>query len=74
MGDTAEAVSEFERVRAENPRFLPARLHLGLCYYAHGRREDAMAEWRAVLEMAPDNKSAQMYLAMLEPKPGASGV
>jgi hypothetical protein len=33
-----------------------------------------MAEWRAVLDIAPDNKSAQMYLAMLEPKPGPSGV
>jgi Tfp pilus assembly protein PilF len=53
-------------VRAENPRFLSARLHLGLCYYAAGRRADAMSEWRAVLEMAPDNKSARMYLAMLD--------
>ena len=59
---------------AENPRFITARLHLGLCYYAAGRREDAMSEWRAVLEMVPENKSAQMYLAMLEPKSGGSGV
>jgi hypothetical protein len=39
---------------------------LGLCYYAEGRRADAMNEWRAVLEIAPDNKSAQMYLSMLD--------
>ncbi|HVZ75576.1 MAG TPA: tetratricopeptide repeat protein [Polyangia bacterium] len=64
-GDAALAVREFERVRAENPRFIAARLHLGLCYYAEGRKDEATAEWRAVLEIAPDNKSAEMYLAML---------
>ena len=50
-----------------------ARLHLGLCYYAPGRREDATAEWRAVLDMAPDNKSAQMYLAMVRQSPQSIG-
>ena len=52
-----------------------ANMHadVGGAYHAVALYEDAMAECRAVLEMAPDNKSAQMYLAMLEPKPGDGG-
>ena len=66
MGDVAGAIRELERVRAESPRFVGGRLQLGLGYYAAGRRDDAAGEWRAVLEIAPDNRSAQMYLALLD--------
>ncbi len=43
------------------------RLKLGLVYYAAARRDDAGAEWRAVLAADPDNRAAKMYLALLEP-------
>jgi len=72
MGDVAGSVRELERVRAESPRFLPGRIHLGLGYYAAGRRDDAASEWRAVLGSEPDNRSARMYLAMLETAPDTS--
>jgi tetratricopeptide (TPR) repeat protein len=66
MGDVPGAIQELERVRAESPRFSPGRIHLGLGYYAAGRREDAGNEWRAVLGAEPHNRSVRMYLAMLD--------
>jgi len=65
MGDLGGAVRELEAVRAENPAFVGGRLHLGLSYYGLGRRAEAAEEWERVLAVAPDNKSAQMYLAMI---------
>jgi tetratricopeptide (TPR) repeat protein len=73
MGNIVAAVREFERVKTENPRFAGGRLHLGLSYYAQGRREEAAQEWQQVLDMAPDNKSAQMYLAMVRQGPQSIG-
>lgn len=67
MGDIAGAIRELERVRAENPRFVAGRLQLGLGYYAAGRREEAATEWRAALATAPGNRSARMYLSLVEP-------
>ena len=65
MGNILAAVREFERVKIENPKFAGGRLHLGLSYYAQGRRAEAAEEWQQVLALAPENKSAQMYLAMV---------
>jgi tetratricopeptide (TPR) repeat protein len=73
MGNIVAAVREFERVKTENPRFAGGRLHLGLSYYAQGRREEAAHEWQQVLAMAPENKSAQMYLAMVRQSPQPVG-
>jgi tetratricopeptide (TPR) repeat protein len=66
MGDVAGAIRELEHVRAESPRFVAGRLQLGLGYYAAGRRDDAGAEWRTALEIAPANRSARMYLSLLD--------
>ncbi len=65
MGDTESALREYQEVRETNPNFLPARLHLGVTLYSASRKEEAVAEWRAVLELDPDNKSALMYLKMV---------
>ncbi len=53
------SIRELELVRAEHPRYAPGRIHLGLSYHAAGRRDDAAAQWQAVLEADPDNRSAQ---------------
>jgi tetratricopeptide (TPR) repeat protein len=67
MGDLTGAIRELEQVRAENPRLLAGRLKLGLVYYAAVRRDDAAAEWKAVLAADPENREAKMYLALLDP-------
>jgi Tfp pilus assembly protein PilF len=59
-------------VKAENPKFATGRLHLGLSYYSLGRRTEAAEEWEQVMALAPDNKSAQMYLAMIRQGPTAA--
>ena len=71
MGDLTGAIRELERVRAESPRFVAGRLKLGLVYYAAARRDDAAAEWRAVLAADPTNRAAKMYLALLDPAAAA---
>jgi tetratricopeptide (TPR) repeat protein len=73
MGDVAGAIGELERVRSENPKFIAGRLKLGLGYHAAGRRDEAAAEWRAVLALEPADRTAPMYLALLESPPGARG-
>ncbi len=73
MGDLSASIRELELVRAEHPRYPPGRIHLGLSYHAAGRRDDAEAQWRAVLEADPESKSARMYLRMLETPPDAVG-
>ncbi|HEX3694587.1 MAG TPA: tetratricopeptide repeat protein [Polyangia bacterium] len=73
MGDLEAAVREFERVRAENPNFANGRLHLGLSYYAQGRLPEAAREWEQVLVLAPHNRSAAMYLAMIRERQSGDG-
>jgi predicted TPR repeat methyltransferase len=71
MGDLPASIRELELVRAEHPRYPAGRIHLGISYHAAGRHDDAAAQWKAVLEGDPDNRSAKMYLAMLEASPPA---
>jgi tetratricopeptide (TPR) repeat protein len=71
MGDLPASIRELELVRAEHPRYPAGCIHLGISYHAAGRRDDAAAQWKAVLEGEPDNRSAKMYLAMLEATPPA---
>ena len=72
MGDLTGAIRELEQVRAESPRFVGGRLKLGLVYYAAARRDDAAAEWRAVLAADAENREAKMYLALLDPAAAAN--
>lgn len=49
-----------------NPKFVPARVLLGVTLLALGQPEQAVAEWKAALAIDPANKNAQMYLRMAE--------
>jgi len=69
MGSLVAAAREFERVRHDSPKYLPARVNLGLTYYTMGRRADALGEWHQILAVEPTNKSAAMYIAMVNKMP-----
>jgi tetratricopeptide (TPR) repeat protein len=69
MGSLVAAAREFERVRHDSPKYIPARVNLGLTYYTMGRRADALAEWQHILDIEPTNKSAAMYIAMVNNMP-----
>ncbi len=65
-GDLESACEEFEKVKVQRPSYLPARISLGVTYFALDDRELAKNEWNAVLELDPENKTAGMYLRMVE--------
>ena len=69
MGSLVAAAREFERIRHANPKYIPARVNLGLTYYTMGRRADALAEWQQILGLEPTNKSAAMYTSMVSHMP-----
>ncbi len=56
----------YEAARAANPQFAPARVLLGVTLLSLGEADLAVAEWRDVLVIDPDNRSAKMYLRMVE--------
>jgi tetratricopeptide (TPR) repeat protein len=61
-----EARIELERTLDANPRFLAARLNLGLALHRLGRQHDAAAEWQECARQQPDNPQVRAYLAILE--------
>jgi tetratricopeptide (TPR) repeat protein len=65
-GDLAMAREHYAAACTANPRYVPARVLLGVTLLALGQPDDAMAEWRSVLAIEPTNKKAQMHLRMAE--------
>ncbi len=65
-GNLDEACQEFEKVKVERPNYLPARISLGVTYFALNDKELAKKEWKSVLEIDAQNKTAIMYLNMVE--------
>ena len=53
-GDSRGAIRELEAC-GRRARFVAGRLKLGLSYYAAARRDDAVTEWQAALELDPAN-------------------
>ncbi len=60
------AREHYEAARAANPKFVPARVLLGVTLLSLGLPDEAAEEWRQALEAQPDNRSAKMYLRMVE--------
>lgn len=71
-GDLSTARRHYEAARDANPRYAQARLMLGVTLLALNEPEAAKAEWRAVLDFDPDNRSAKMYLRLVENVPPSS--
>jgi tetratricopeptide (TPR) repeat protein len=65
-GNLALARDHYEAARAANAKFVPARILLGVTLLSLGLTDGAVAEWRDALAIDPDNKSAKMYLRMVE--------
>jgi tetratricopeptide (TPR) repeat protein len=66
IGDVAGAVDQLTLALAGNPRFVPARLNLGLALFRQGDRERARREWRECRAQEPDNPQVAAFLALLE--------
>jgi predicted Zn-dependent protease len=65
-GEVHRAREQFELAKDTNPRYLRARVLLGALLLGAGSRDLAAAELKAVLEADPAEKTAQMYLRVLE--------
>lgn len=65
-GNLALAREHYEAARDANPRYVIARVMLGVTLLSLGLSDQAILEWREALHIDPENKSAKMYLRMVE--------
>ena len=66
MGDTQAALGELLAVKKSHPQYVPARIALGLVLHALRRTAEAEKEWQSALEIAPENKTAKLFLRMVQ--------
>jgi tetratricopeptide (TPR) repeat protein len=66
MGRTDEAIQQLRRVLEGNPRFIAARLNLGLALYREGDVAAAAAEWETCRVQQPAHPQVRAYLALLD--------
>jgi tetratricopeptide (TPR) repeat protein len=72
LGELAEAEAELRRAVGENPRFLTARLNLGLVLYRRRDAQGAYREWARCAEQEPDHPQVRAYLAIARGGQGAA--
>ncbi|MFH1131947.1 MAG: tetratricopeptide repeat protein [Pseudomonadota bacterium] len=65
MGNIDGAIEEYEEVEETNPNYVPGHLQFGVTLYAAKRQTDAISQWKKVLEIEPDNRSARFYLKLV---------
>ncbi len=65
-GNLALARRCYEAARDANTHYAPARVLLGVTLLSLGSIDEATAEWREALVIEPENRSARMYLRMVE--------
>jgi tetratricopeptide (TPR) repeat protein len=65
-GDLARAREQYLAAKEANPRYVPARVLLGVTLLSLGEPDSALEEWRQALAIDPENKSAKMYVRMVE--------
>lgn len=66
MGNLAFAREAYETAVKAAPRYVQARLLLGVTLLAQASVEEAVAAWNQVLAIEPENRSAKMYLRMAD--------
>jgi tetratricopeptide (TPR) repeat protein len=66
LGQHDEAIRSFKEILETNPNYHQSRVNLGVTLYAQGKHAEAAAEWQEVLRRDYANKSARMYLRMVQ--------
>lgn len=72
-GNFVLARQHYEAARVANPNYAPARVLLGVTFLSLGEIDLAIAEWHEVLAIDPENRSAKMYLRMVEAQRSGRG-
>lgn len=65
-GDLGGAIDELTAAIEQRPSFVPAYISLGVTHFAQGDRDAARKAWQGVLAVDPDNRTAAMYLRMVD--------
>ncbi|HYV85317.1 MAG TPA: tetratricopeptide repeat protein [Patescibacteria group bacterium] len=73
QGVMSEAVRSFERAVELNPNYIPGYLALGSTYQKMGKPEQAAAQLRKVMTLAPDTPEAARAKQLLESGGARSG-
>lgn len=73
QGALSAATQEYERAVSSNPKYTLGYLALGTAYQKMGRRDEAVAQFRKVVELAPDTPEAQRAKQQIESGPARSG-
>jgi tetratricopeptide (TPR) repeat protein len=63
-GFVTRAIQELQQLKVEHPRYIPARLQLGLFHFSQNNILDAELEWEGVLDLETNNSEALSYLEM----------
>ena len=66
-----EAVKEFEAALQNTPKYLTARVNLGMAYYYAGQVDRALSTMTEVLQESPDSLYANYILGLLREMSGA---
>jgi superkiller protein 3 len=70
QGKVDEAVAEFQKAVALDPKYVAAQLNLGYAYDRKGQIEEAMAQYQKVIALEPGNLFAHNNLGVLYDKKG----
>jgi len=70
QGKVDEAVAEFQKALALDPKYTATHLNLGYAYDRQGRPEEAMAQYQKVVALEPGNIFAHNNLGVLYDKKG----
>ncbi len=65
LGLHAEALQCFEQLLTQNPQSIRGRVHYGIALYSAKRHAEAVEVWMSVLAHDPSDKSARMYLNLV---------
>jgi tetratricopeptide (TPR) repeat protein len=66
MGNKQGAIELLLKLLVIAPNNIDAKINLGILYHSQQRLSEAKKYWLEALSSDPENKSAQMYLSMLE--------
>ncbi|MBA7537012.1 Photosystem I assembly protein Ycf3 [subsurface metagenome] len=65
MGDYPRAEEEFKYAIYLDPRFIKAYSDLGLLYFEKGNYDEAIEQWKRILEIEPNSTENYVVLANL---------
>jgi superkiller protein 3 len=68
-GRVEEGIGRIRAAVQADPGLVPAHFALGTALLQSGRRDEAAAEYRRVLELRPNDPSAERMLQMIQSSP-----